>query len=303
MPRRVILISLVVLSFYSGSAAWSNAGDIEFDVEALRLAVPSLAQIDPSMVKTIRVKPKKDNPRDSLNPVERNLAMFVDVFNYFMGYALQFDERKDSAYPIDGDVRLAFTKDVSNADERVALQVEAYRTTLYNEVVRIQSYGGGAGVRVDLHPTENGIFSASFLPLYGEKRTFNAYADMRGLGKQYMMRSGIGAAYKQKLGTRLEPGVQMLFQPQWIDFGQYRIYAEAYFKVKVAVEEKTGLMRTVKLSDVSLVPKVIFWNSTDVEGLFGDPIQQFLGELSSTIYSSLDRNLYGFLNLEFHFHP
>ncbi len=229
---------------------------------------------------------------------DRDLTVLIEIFKLVQTFANEFQETREKSYATVGDFRASFVRALPKIlPPNVRLEVQAFQTTtnLESRIV-LKTIGGGAGLRIDLHPHANGTFTFSFDPLYGEKRSFDASGSFQQGGTDWILRGSAGVAYSHKFGKYVEPGVQVLFQPQLIDFGQFRIYTETFVKFKV-VNEKLGKEQRYAISEVSIVPKIVYWYSSDKGGIYGDPVASRLGDN----YFKFAKDLYGFINLEFHF--
>ena len=229
---------------------------------------------------------------------ERDFAILIEIFRFAQVFANQFQGTQDKTYATVGDFRAVYLHSLpKQVPANVQLQVEAFQaTTALDPGLSMKTVGGGAGIRADFHPAEKGTISITFDPVYGEKRDFNAVGGNLKGGTDWIARTSVGVAYLQKIGEVVEPGVQVMFQPQLLDFTQFRVYTEAFVRLKI-VHDKISKENRYAIRDVSIVPKVVYWRSTDKGGLFGDPVASNLGNN----YFKFASNLYGFINLEFHF--
>lgn len=238
------------------------------------------------------VEPPKASHQDRW---ERDFAVLLEIYRFFYQYALEFQHERDRVYATIGDFRATYVREITKKFPNLQWHVEAFRTTTDYDGIIVRNTGGGAGLRLDLEPLPGGKLSVAMLPLWGEQRRFSPQAVPLPGGTDYVLRSSVAVAYRQKLSI-FEPGVQIVYQPQVIDFGQFRIYAELFVRLKISTDS-TKVGQFLHVQTVSLLPKLVFWHSTDEGGVYGAPIRELLGPA----YFNLGSNLYGLLNLEFNF--
>lgn len=305
--RPVVVSCLVVFAagvLFSGGRTWADEGDIElpqiplpqgevnFDAEFLEGLM-----LTPHM-RNYMSHPKGASQTSKKEMSERDTVILLEIFRFAQVYANQFQESTDKTYATVGDFRATYLNKLpKQVPPNVRLHVEAFQTTTNISTSLSQKVmGGGAGVRAEFHPLPKSTLSFTFDPVYGEKRDFNTAGSTLTGGTDWLLRTSTGVAYRQKLGESVEPGVQVMFQPQLLDFTQFRVYVEASVRLKI-VSDKLSKERHFAVQDVSIVPKVVYWYSTDRGGLFGDPVAANLGP----DYFKFASNLYAFMNLEFHF--
>lgn len=239
--------------------------------------------------------PEPRNERERSKATREDFAVFIEILKYFVEYARGFERETDRSYASIGDFRGRYVHKLK-ALPVVSVQAETFRTSIYANGYRARTDGGGAGVRIDLQPDENGTLSFMLMPLYGEKTSYASTLAPDVSASRFIARVNTGLAYESDLTDYADAGVQVLYQPQIIDLGQFRIYAEAYMRLRVyrATSQSQGM---VQLSEISLLPKIVYWKSTDHEGIFGDSIQLKLGDAAYR----LSEHVYGFCNFEFRF--
>lgn len=227
-------------------------------------------------------------------------AIFLEIFDYFVNYAREFDRNIDKGYSTIGDFRAAYQHQLGQRPW-LSLQVEAFRASTENETHKLQTEGGGAGVRVDLKSAEKGNFTFMFMPLYGERRSIRTVQGVQvGQAGQSawdgILRTSVGGAYTYTESEVAQPGVQVLYQPQLIDLGQFRVYAEAFVRLRIKRSPK-GNDDFWAVSEVNLVPKIIYWKANDEGGLIGDDVNAQFGDA----LGRLKDQFYAFCNVEFRF--
>jgi hypothetical protein len=213
-----------------------------------------------------------------------------------VSYANQFQENQDKIYATIGDFRANYIHRIADKYPWLYWQAEAYQTTSNFSGLVLREQGGGAGLRAEVHPTPEGTLTLSLLPVYGEKRDFTSQSPVLPNAGDYILRASAGAEYRHKIGNYVEPGVKVYFQPQMLDFSQFRVYTETYVRLKLVhngSKDGDGYI----ISEVNLVPKLIYWKSTDMGETLGDPVARLYGPS----YFKFSNNTYGFVNLEFRF--
>lgn len=276
--------------------AYSSGDQIEFDeffLSGLRAPLfDAEGAVDPrAKLAVARAMNKRGNP----DLDRESFAVFIEILKYFVEYVRAFERETDRSYASIGDFRGRYVHKVQSLPG-MAVQAETFRTTIVADGFRARTEGGGAGVRVDLQPSESGTLSLLLMPLYGEKTSLGATEAPGPTATQFVARVNAGIGYEAQLSDRADAGVQVLYQPQIIDLGQFRVYAEAYMRLRF-YRQTSSSKGSVRLSEISLLPKVVYWKSTDHEGIFGDSIEARLGDASY----KLSEHVYGFCNVEFRF--
>jgi hypothetical protein len=285
---------LFCVSLPESAARPANDDVIEFDRDFLdRLPLTGYVHARAIEVAIPEGEPAPDGRKRG---IEDRVRVFIEVLKYFVSYANQFGREQDEVFATVGDFRATYIHRISEEFPNVYWHVDAYRMTSNFDGTRLRSEGGGAGVQVELKPLENGTLSLSVLPLYGEVRSFSSTHSKGPSGSDFIPRANVAAGYRHKVSEYFEPGFLVHFQPQYINFGEFRVYAESFARLRI-IHNADGTGSAFQIREVSLVPKVVYWYSTDTGGIFGDPISRNFGES----YYRLNSHLYGFLNLEFHF--
>lgn len=228
--------------------------------------------------------------------LEQNFPLFFELVRVFDGYLRSFIETRDATYPTLSDFRSTYLHKLSSEYPQIQVQAETYQDTTDFHTIIVKTQGAGGGLRFNFMPGADQTVSLVAMPLYGEERDFSPQGMPLPGGTDYILRASTGVVYNKKFGKHVEPGFQVYFQPQVVDLTEFRVYTEAYIRFKI-LDDNPALKRVLRLQDITLLPKVVFWKTTDQGGIYGDDIQNLLG---TSVYSSLNHVIYGFLNIQVH---
>lgn len=242
------------------------------------------------------VQPQAQRHSEPTVSESQKFSTLVTLLKLFAGFAQEFENDRDETFANIEDFKSTYDRRVSAKIPGLHYQAEAFRSTKTVLDFKLVTVGGGGGVRLDLRPTKKGTFSIALQPLYGEKRKMGALWTNRPYGQDNIWRGSAGVEYKHKLSAYAEPGFHVFFQPQIIDFEQFRVYAETFVKLKF-VRNANQARQGLKISEIHLVPKIVYWKTTDESALWGDPLKDIFGE----VYNELSSHLYAFCTLELRF--
>jgi hypothetical protein len=225
----------------------------------------------------------------------QQIRVFVQVIEHAFGYLGDFKYQNESHYVSFGDFQAEAHIRISDRISNLYLVAEVYE--IYNSLAwyQLENYGGGAGLRLDLHPSSRDKLSLAYLPLYGEDRILNGERWQRGLANSIIFQTSSEVTYVHHFESGIEPGARIYFQPSFEDVRFVRVLAEAFVHMKV-YDLRPMHAHSFRVTEITIVPRVIYWNSTD-------PLDAAHQAKYGHVFTYLSKNAYAICGLEFRFAP
>ncbi len=253
------------------------------------VADPSLEQLaepDPLPFPTLPIPPKK------ISFTEAHFKAFIEIFDFFIAYINGFDRSKDKNFSSIGDFKATFIQRLLDKYPAIELQVDAYRASSVGGHLTLKAEGGGAGIRVNINPTEHLKVAFLLMPAYGEKRKITDSIGKNAVMTDLVIRANVGTSLTYEISDIVESGIQLFFQPHVLDPNEYKVYLEAFARFNLWIQKKRH-KNLMKVQKVVLMPKFVYWHTNDdFENLHDFALGKFSYQVAT--------HMYGFLNLVFY---